>query len=364
MSYSATELQTWACCYLARLGKWEAIGRFLACRLDYEEKNDTGFITITAPPNSYESFAEFNSRMAMELWITPDKLDPKVQEYLPEEYRVLRSIYRTFAACVLDPIEGTPTALQVHVKKASAPTELQHQKPVNEQLEQDIIQKIIEKASSCALGWILEGLCKLRLNTKLEIEFIGNHRMARELLEEPETKSTIEDIVRDLLGRNVEVILSFPDTKADLAEPPIKLISDQYVDLNSVVNNQCRQFDKSNPVSIWENLRFRSLTEIRIAQALDKRKVLFLPNCAARLGFSRRQNREADSLVCEKGKWGILEADSPDSHPPARTVEDHERARLFQAHGILLVQLFDGGECFENADGVVDKFLYLLRNQK
>jgi hypothetical protein len=28
------------------------------------------------------------------------------------------------------------------------------------------------------------------------------------------------------------------------------------------------------------------------------------------------------------------------------------------------VQHFDGGDCFEDADGVVDKFLYLLRNQK
>jgi hypothetical protein len=56
--------------------------------------------------------------------------------------------------------------------------------------------------------------------------------------------------------------------------------------------------------------------------------------------------------------------DGPDTHPPTRTVEDHERARLFQAHGILLVQHFDGGDCFEDADGVVNKFLYLLRNQK
>jgi hypothetical protein len=42
----------------------------------------------------------------------------------------------------------------------------------------------------------------------------------------------------------------------------------------------------------------------------------------------------------------------------------HESDRLFQAHGILLVQHFDAAECWENAIGVVEKFLYLLRKQK
>jgi hypothetical protein len=55
----------------------------------------------------------------------------------------------------------------------------------------------------------------------------------------------------------------------------------------------------------------------------------------ARLGFSQRQNREADFLVCDKGMWGIL-----------------------------LVQYFDAGECWENPDGVVNQLLYLLRIQK
>jgi hypothetical protein len=70
----------------------------------------------------------------------------------------------------------------------------------------------------------------------------------------------------------------------------------------------------------------------------------------ARLGFSLRQNREADFLVCHKGKWGILEVDSPSSHPPTRTVKDHERDRLFKAHGIRVVEHFDAGECWEDAE--------------
>jgi hypothetical protein len=126
------------------------------------------------------------------------------------------------------------------------------------------------------------------------------------------------------------------------------------------VTNQGLLFSPKTPVVTWKNLRFRSQTEIRIAEALERAQVLFLPNCMARVGFSQRQNREADFLVCHKGKWGILEVDSPSSHPPTRTVEDHERDRLFKVHGIRVVEHFDASECWENADGVVKRFLYLL----
>src|SRR5215510_6097312 len=107
------------------------------------------------------------------------------------------------------------------------------------------------------------------------------------------------------------------------------------------------------PVLTWKGLCFRSQTEVRIAEALERVQMLFLPNCMARLGFSHRESREADLLVCQKGKWGILEVDSPLAHPPARKVDDDERARLFKAHGIRLVEHFDAGECWENPEGVV-----------
>jgi hypothetical protein len=126
------------------------------------------------------------------------------------------------------------------------------------------------------------------------------------------------------------------------------------------VTNQGLPFSSKAPIVTWNNLRFRSQTEVRVAEALEHAQVLFLPNCMARLGFSQRQNREADFLVCQKSKWGILEVDSPSSHPPTRTVEDHERDRLFKAHGIRVVEHFDASECWENADGVVKRFLYLL----
>jgi very-short-patch-repair endonuclease len=59
---------------------------------------------------------------------------------------------------------------------------------------------------------------------------------------------------------------------------------------------------------------------------------------------------------------GNLEIDSDRFHRTA--ADDHERDRLFKAHGISTIERFDQGECWENADGVVKKFLYLLRKQK
>jgi hypothetical protein len=126
------------------------------------------------------------------------------------------------------------------------------------------------------------------------------------------------------------------------------------------VTNQGLPFAPQRPVLTWNNLRFRSASEVRIAEALERAQVLFLPNCMARLGFSHRENREADFLICQKGKWGILEVDGPFTHPASRKVDDDERARLFKAHGIRLVEHFDAGNCLEDADGIVRRFLYLL----
>jgi hypothetical protein len=114
---------------------------------------------------------------------------------------------------------------------------------------------------------------------------------------------------------------------------------------------------------LWKNLRFRSESEVRVARALDKAGVLFLPNCRARLGTEQeRVNREADFLVCHEGKWGVLEVDGEPFHPPSRTVHDHERDRLFRSHGVRLVEHFDASRCFEEADRVVTAFLSLLRH--
>lgn len=113
----------------------------------------------------------------------------------------------------------------------------------------------------------------------------------------------------------------------------------------------------------WHGLRFRSESELRIAQALERAGVLFLPNCKVRLGpVAGRTTREPDFLICSHGQWGVLEVDGEPYHPAERTATEHERDRLLKQHGIRVVEHFDAARCFATPDAVVCEFLALLNN--
>jgi hypothetical protein len=125
----------------------------------------------------------------------------------------------------------------------------------------------------------------------------------------------------------------------------------------------CNQagYERSGGIRTWNNFGFRSVSEIKIAEALDRDGVLFLPNCKARLGLGEnRQNREADFLICQNGKWGIIEVDGSPFHPTTRTVQDHERDRIFKIHGIMVIEHYDANKCFSDPDAVVSEFLRIL----
>jgi hypothetical protein len=86
--------------------------------------------------------------------------------------------------------------------------------------------------------------------------------------------------------------------------------------------------DVRQTVRRFQGLRFRSTSEMKIAQALDRYGVLYLPNCKGRLGRpEERMNREADFFVILNGKVGILEVDGEPFHPPTRTVRDRHVTR-------------------------------------
>ncbi|WP_414551184.1 pentapeptide repeat-containing protein [Anabaena sp. CCY 0017] len=128
----------------------------------------------------------------------------------------------------------------------------------------------------------------------------------------------------------------------------------------NAANNQGVQFYSNQKTHTWQRLTFRSKTEIKIAEALDRAEVLFLPNCLARLNTPNgRANKEADFLICYNGKWGILEVDGP-YHTPERRVEEQERERIFRRHGIKVVERFDSSRCYENPDEVVQEFFKML----
>lgn len=126
------------------------------------------------------------------------------------------------------------------------------------------------------------------------------------------------------------------------------------------INNQGVQFYSNSTIHTWQNLRFRSKTEIKIAEALDRAGVLFLPNSLARLTTPNgRVNKEADFLICYNGKWGVLEVDGP-HHTAERRVEEQERERIFKRNGIKVVERFDAERCYNNPDEVVQDFFYMI----
>lgn len=108
-----------------------------------------------------------------------------------------------------------------------------------------------------------------------------------------------------------------------------------------------------------DGLRFRSRTEIKVYEALKKRNVLFFANATAVLG-SKNEKREPDFLVCQNGKWGILEVMGDQYHPSNTAMKDHDRARLFKDYGLFYIEFYDATRCYNHPDEVADDFLQRL----
>jgi DNA polymerase-3 subunit gamma/tau len=81
----------------------------------------------------------------------------------------------------------------------------------------ELQRKIIESASTRALGWILEQHCQIQItDTTLEVVFQGNNRMAHELLHEDDTLRTLQQIAHTTLGRDIAVrVLDAPGSNGD-----------------------------------------------------------------------------------------------------------------------------------------------------
>lgn len=112
---------------------------------------------------------------------------------------------------------------------------------------------------------------------------------------------------------------------------------------------------------LWQGFKFRSATEIKIAEALDRAGVLFFPLPKARVVTDNgHMNVEPDFVVCQEGRWGILEVDGEPFHPPTRSAIEHDRDRLFRRHGVVCVERFDAKRCYANPDKTVQDFLLLM----
>jgi len=114
---------------------------------------------------------------------------------------------------------------------------------------------------------------------------------------------------------------------------------------------------------LYQEMKFGSISEVRIAQELEARRVLFFPLPLAvrrETGASYMDRREPDFLVCHDGVWGILEV----AFHPDRYEKDAEKDVWFKKSGIVCIQNYTAEHCFNHPSEVVDAFLRILAQQK
>ena len=127
-------------------------------------------------------------------------------------------------------------------------------------------------------------------------------------------------------------------------------------------HNQGTFLQEDNTI-YWAGFRFASPGEVEIAKALDKRKVLFLPNCKARIFNENGASISVypDFLICNSKQWGILEVDSNYHYNANRAASDRSRDQSFDLYGIRTWR-FDYDECLQKPDEVVSRFLKFLNS--
>lgn len=244
--------------------------------------------------------------------------------------------------------------------------------PTNDELCAEVARRLRERAQDDAAE-VLRA-CALRITAGpalgetqiVDVQFTGSPTAQRILNDgrHPVTQA-IRDALRESMPAQVWIerweCLLEPGSTAGATHVMDVPAAGPLMDIAHVAPSHNQAVDATTGPT-WNNLRFRSVSEMHVAQALDRVGVLYLANCKARLGpVQSRQNREPDFLICYEGKWGILEVDGEPFHPPSRTVHDHERDRLFKQSGIRIVEHFDANKCYEQADEVVRVFLDLLK---
>ncbi len=136
-----------------------------------------------------------------------------------------------------------------------------------------------------------------------------------------------------------------------------------YKDPNQAIISEKVMMRKNRKPLVYNEMKFASQSEVRIAQQLEISKVLFFPlPLAVRndTGDSFRDHREVDFLICNEGIWGILEV----SYHPDRFEKDSEKDIWFKKSGILYTQHYTAERCFEEPDKVVEEFLEILQKYK
>lgn len=129
-----------------------------------------------------------------------------------------------------------------------------------------------------------------------------------------------------------------------------------------VVTSITRKREGNEPLK-YNEMNFGSATEIRVAQELEKRQILFFPlplAVRAETGKCFKDHREPDFLICHEGVWGILEV----AFHQGRYEQDKQKDEWFKKSGILCVEHYTAEECYGKTASVIDRFLSILEQHK
>ncbi|WP_353930670.1 hypothetical protein WJM97_20760 [Okeanomitos corallinicola TIOX110] len=143
----------------------------------------------------------------------------------------------------------------------------------------------------------------------------------------------------------------------------IKFLIAKSKDLNQGLITEKVFTRKAKDPIFYNEIKFASKSEIRIAQELEAKGVLFFPLPLAvrhETGNIYEDHREVDFLVCLDGTFGILEV----SFHSDRYEKDKEKDAWFKKSGILCIEHYPAEKCYNNPRSVVEEFLSILSQHK
>ncbi len=124
------------------------------------------------------------------------------------------------------------------------------------------------------------------------------------------------------------------------------------------ITNQAAFKSTYHPMCEYNGMKFRSKSEMRLAEHFEQSDVLFFP---LPLANYQGQTKEPDYLVCKDGRWAILECVSDQYHPSVE--KEANRDVWFQDHHIE-IRKYSAAQCFNEPAKVVSDFINWLDSKR
>jgi hypothetical protein len=128
-------------------------------------------------------------------------------------------------------------------------------------------------------------------------------------------------------------------------------------DRNDEPEIELKKVDEKNDY-IWNNVRFNTEVEVKIAEILDRMNIIFSPNTILRMIAAKgKVTKKVSFLIIVRGKCGILDI-IPDED---NDLEDANHYILGQ--GIDLIRFYTENICQNNPELIIRDFLKGLRQE-